>query len=239
MKLLDKKEINFTPILSIGQTIILLLIFLISLANSGRLGKMSSTKPTLVELQDGTSIRAIPIGEKERSNAAIMNFVGRTMMNLMSWNAVPKVSEETDPRKIKLDNGVPVGTGDKKLTTDAWEAGFALSEDFRATFLREIAGLTPVDVFTGDTQSALLVRHISEPEKISEGNWRVKLVSTIVFFQKKDESGKGISFNKDIYVRAVDTPPLPNNPSRQLLAAYNARKAGMEIYKIQDLDLGR
>lgn len=238
MKLLDKKELNLTPILTISQTIILFLIFLMTLANSGRLGKLSSNKPTLVELQDGTSIRAIPIGEKERSNPAIMNFVGKTMMNLMSWNAVPK-SEETDPRKIKLDSGVPVGTGNKKLTTNSWEAGFALSEDFRASFLREIANLTPIDVFTGDTQSALLVRHISEPEKISQGNWRIKIVSTIVIFQNKDESGKGISFNKDIYVRAVDTPPLPNNPSRQLLAAYNARKAGMEIYKIQDLDLGK
>lgn len=238
MKLLDKKEINFTPLLSIGQTIILIFVFLISLANSGRLGKIASTKPTLVELQDGTSIRAIPIGEKERSDQAIMNFVGRTMMNLMSWNALPKSSDENlDPRKLKLDTGVQIG--DKKLTTNTWGAGFALSEDFRASFLREIALLTPSDVFTGETQSALLVRYLSPPEKISEGKWRMDMVANLVIFKGKDQAGNAISFNKTVFVRAVDTPPLPNNPSVQVIAAYNARKAGMEIYRIQDLDLGK
>lgn len=237
MKLLDKKEINFTPILSIGQTIILIFILFISLANSGRLGKIASTKPTLVELQDGTSIRAIPIGEKERSDQAIMNFVGRTMMNLMSWNAIPKSDENVDPRNLKLDAGVQIG--DKKLTTNAWGAGFALSEDFRASFLREIASLTPSEIFTGETQSALLVRYLSPPKKISEGKWRMDMVANLVIFKGKDQAGNAISFNKTIFVQAIDTPPLPNNPSLQVLTAYNARKAGMEIYRIQDLNLGK
>ncbi|MBD2438849.1 hypothetical protein H6G69_18855 [Nostoc sp. FACHB-110] len=166
-----------------------------------------------------------------------MNFVGRTMSNLMSWNAVPKSDENLDPRNLKLDPGVPVG--DKKLTTNTWGTGFALSEDFRASFLREIAGLTPSEVFTGETQSALLVRYISPPEKISLGQWRIDIVANLVIFKGKDQAGKAISFNKTVFVRAIDTLPLPNNPSAQMLAAYNARKAGMEIYRIQDLDLGR
>ncbi|WP_242054730.1 hypothetical protein [Nostoc sp. FACHB-190] len=237
MRLLDKKEINFTPLLSLGQTVILIFVFFICLTISNRLGQIANNKPTLVELQDGTPIRAIPIGAKERTNQAIMNFVGRTMMNLMSWNAVPKSDENLDPRNLKLDSGVQIG--DKKLTTNTWGAGFALSEDFRASFLREIAGLTPSDVFTGETQSALLVRYISPPEKISEGQWRTDMVANLVIFKGKDQAGKAISFNKTVFVRAIDTLPLPNNPSAQMLAAYNARKAGMEIYRIQDLDLGR
>ncbi|MBD2358597.1 hypothetical protein H6G41_28990 [Tolypothrix sp. FACHB-123] len=238
MKLLDKKEINFTPLVSIGQTIILIFLFLITLANSSRLGKISNSKPTLVELQDGTSIRAVAMGEKDRTDQAIMDFVGRTMMNLMSWNALPKSSDENlDPRNLKIDPGIQIA--DKKVTTNTWNSGFALSEDFRASFLREIAALTPSDVFNGETQSTLVVRYLAPPLKLSDGQWRIDMVANLVVFKGKDQSGKGISFNKTIFVRAVDTPPLPNNPSKQQLAAYNARIAGMEIYRIQDVDLGR
>ncbi|WP_375491806.1 hypothetical protein [uncultured Nostoc sp.] len=238
MRLLDKKEINFTPLVSIGQAVILLFLLLINLTNSSKLSKISNQKPTLVELQDGTSIRAIAVGEKDRTDQAIMDFAGRIMMNLMSWNAVPKSSDSNlDPTKLKLDPGVQVS--DKKLTTNTWSAGFALSEDFRASFLREIAALTPSNVFNGDTQSALLVRHLSPPQKIEEGKWRLEMVANLVVFKGQDQLGKAISFNKTVFVRAVDTPPLPNNPSVAQIEAYRARKAGMEIYRIQDLDLGK
>ncbi|BAY80485.1 hypothetical protein NIES25_69730 (plasmid) [Nostoc linckia NIES-25] len=238
MRLLDKKEINFTPLVSIGQFVILIFLFFITLANSSKLSQISSSRPTLVELQDGTSIRAVAVGEKDRTDQAIMDFTGRTMMNLMSWNAIPKSSDETlNPRELKLDPGVQIA--DKKLTTNTWTSGFALSEDFRASFLREIAGLTPSDVFSGDTQSALLVRYLSNPQKIESGKWQLDMVANLVVFKGKDQLGNAISFNKTIFIRAVNTPPLPNNPSVQQVAAYNARKAGMEIYRIQDLDLGR
>lgn len=238
MRLLDKKEINFTPLVSIGQAVILLFLLLINLTNSSKLSKISNHRPTLVELQDGTSLRAIAVGEKDRTDQAIMDFAGRTMMNLMSWNAVPKSSDSNlDPTKLKLDPGVQVS--DKKLTTNTWSAGFALSEDFRASFLREIAALTPPDVFNGDTQSALLVRHLSPPQKIEEGKWRLEMVANLVVFKGQDQLGKAISFNKTVFVRAIDTPPLPNNPSVPQIEAYRVRKAGMEIYRIQDLDLGK
>ncbi|MBD2302255.1 hypothetical protein [Nostoc sp. FACHB-190] len=238
MRLLDKKEINFSPLLSMGQFIILIFIFLITLVNSSQISQISNKKPTLVELQDGTSIRAVTFGEKDRTDQAIMDFAGRTMMNLMSWNAIPKSSDETlNPRELKLDPGIQVA--DKKLTTNTWSAGFSLSEDFRASFLREIAALTPSNVFTGDTQSALLVRYLSNPQKIEPGKWQLDMVANLVVFKGKDQLGNAISFNKTIFIRAINTPPLPNNPSVQQIAAYNARKAGMEIYRIQDLDLGR
>jgi hypothetical protein len=237
MKLLDKKEINYTPLVSVGQVVILLFLLLINLTNAGKLSKISNAKPTLVELQDGTSVRAIAMGEKDRSDKAIIDFVGRTMMNLMSWNAVPKSSDDTEPTKLKLDTGVQLGN--KKITTNTWGAGFALSEDFRANFLREIANLTPSEVFNGETQSALIVRYLSPPQKITEGKWQLDMVGNLVIFKRQDQAGKAISFNKTVFVRAIDTPPLPNNPSIQQLEAYKARKAGMEIYRIQDLGLGK
>jgi hypothetical protein len=239
MQLLNKKEINFTPILIISNTVLLILLLLLSIVNSGRLSKFANTKsPTLVELNDGTSVRVVPSGHNERTPQAISDFVGRAIINLMSWNALPKPFDEPEPNpknKPQLDSGVQVG--DKKITTGAWAAGFALSEDFRQPFLQELANLTPSEVFNGNTQSALIVRYLSVPSQLGEGNWRVEMVANLVIFQNGDRVGKAVSFNKTIFIRAVDTPLLPSNASDLQLATYRARKAGMEIFKIQDLDL--
>ena len=133
MRLLDKKEINFTPLVSIGQVVILFFLLLINLTNSSKLSKISNHKPTLVELQDGTSLRAIAVGEKDRTDQAIMDFAGRTMMNLMSWNAVPKSSDSNlDPTKLKLDPGVQVS--DKKLTTNTWSQDLRYQKIFALVF---------------------------------------------------------------------------------------------------------
>ncbi|MBD2531909.1 hypothetical protein H6G97_20900 [Nostoc flagelliforme FACHB-838] len=238
MQLLDKKELNFTPILIISNTVLLALLLLMAMINTGQLGKLANSKtPTLVELNDGTSARVAPAGHNERSLQTISDFVGRAMVNLMSWNALPK-SDELDPlKKPQLDSGVQVG--DKKITTKAWATGFALSEDFRAPFLKELGNLTPNDIFNGTTQSALIVRYLREPEKLNEGKWQIDMVANLVIFQNGDQVGKAISFNKSIFVRAIDTPPLPPNASDLQVATYRARQAGMEIYKIQDLDLGK
>lgn len=240
MQLLNRKEINFTPILIISNTVLLTALLLMSLLNFGSLGKLANAKsPTLVELSDGVSIRVLPIGNKERTSQAITHFVARSMMGLLNWNALPKVSEDDiDPsKKPELDPGVQAG--DKRITTSAWAAGFALSEDFRVPFLTELANLTPESVFSGNTQSVLLVRHLSPPEKLSEGKWQVEMVANLVIFQDGNQVGKAISFNKSIFVRAVDTLVLPKDSSKLQQAPYQARKAGLEIFQIQDLDLGR
>jgi hypothetical protein len=238
MQILNRKEINYTPILIISNTALLILLFLITIVDSGRLGKLANAKsPTLVELNDGTSVRVGQIGHNDRTKQAITDFVGKSMMGLLSWNALPK-ADDTDPtKKPVLDSGVQAG--DKKITTGAWASGFSLSEDFRGPFLQELGQLTPQNVFNGGSQSALIVRNISEPRQVGEGKWRVDMVANLVIFSQGDLVGKAISFNKTIFVRAVDTPPLPNNASDIQLATYRARKAGLEIFKIQDLDLGK
>lgn len=237
MQILNKKGIDFTPLLIISNSILLFFLLLTSLINSGRLGKLANADtPTLVELSDGNSVRVTPIGSKERTPQAITNFVGRTMTGLLNWNALPKIDEELYPnKKPELDSGVQ--TGDKKITTNTWAAGFALSEDFRVPFLRELSNLTPDSVFNGSTQSALIVRYLSPPKKIKEGEWEVSMVSNLIIFQNGNQVGKAISFNKSIFVRAIDNIPLPKNASILQQAPYQARKAGLEIFKIQDLNL--
>lgn len=239
MKLLERKELNFTPIFLIANAILLTLLLFIEIVNFARIVTISKTKAsTLVELSDGESIRVVPIGSLERSPQAITHFVGQTMTGLLNWNALPKPTDDynQDPTKqLKLDPGIL--TSKAKITTSAWASGFALSEDFRAPFLEEISNLTPPDVFNGSTQSILKVSLISQPTRIKDGQWKVDMVAEIVVFQGSNLVGKPISFNKTVFVRAIDTAAIPRFASDVQETAYRVRKAGLEIYKIQDLDL--
>lgn len=240
MQLLEKKEINLTPIFLMGNAVLLVLLLLIQVINFARIGKVAESKmPTLVELADGSSIRVSPIDNDERTPAAITYFVGQTMTGLLSWTVIPK-SDDLNPDPVKkpvLDAGVQVG--DKKITTNVWVSGFALSEDFRSDFLEELGKLTPVDVFNGTTQSVLAVRYFSEPQKLVQGKWSIDMVANLVVFQGSNQVGKAIAFNKTIFVRAIDTPAPPANSASIQRIAYSVRKAGLEIYKMQDLEIAK
>ncbi|MBD2451155.1 hypothetical protein H6G76_29300 [Nostoc sp. FACHB-152] len=241
MKLLETKQLNLTPIFLMGNAALLAMLFIIEIVNSAGLHTLANSKtPTLVELSSGESIRVSSISSYERSPQAITYFVGRTMTGLLSWNALPKVNDEYSPnpaKKLKIDPGVP--TGENKITTPVWEHGFALSEDFRASFLKELGKLTPPDIFTGNTQSILKVNFISEPKKIKNGHWAVDMVADIIMFKQTDMVGEPISFNKTIYVRAIDTPTLGGLSSQYQAIANNIRASGLEITKIQDLELAK
>jgi len=238
MAFLNKKESSLIPafvVASVGIQIILLLITCVQL---GKMNIIASTKtPTLVELVDGTSARVKPTAYNERTPQSISVFVGRTMTGLLSWNTVLKtLPDGEDPaNKQQVDPGVQLG--ERKVTTATWQAGFGLSEDFRQPFLKEISNLTPQDVFNGKTQSLLIVRHLSEPQQLRAGRWKQDLVANLVLFENGNQVGKGIAFDKTIFIRAVDTPLPPLNATETQLAAYRARKDGFEIFKIQDLEL--
>ncbi|MHC5826077.1 MAG: hypothetical protein ACYT04_62050, partial [Nostoc sp.] len=76
MRLLEKKELNFTPIFLIGNAVLLSLLLLIEIINFARVGTIVNSKaPTLVELNDGESIRVSAIHGEERSAQAIRYFV--------------------------------------------------------------------------------------------------------------------------------------------------------------------
>ena len=239
MRLLEKKELNFTPIFLIGNAVLLSLVLLIEIINFARVGMIANSKaPTLVELNDGESIRVSAIHSESRSPQAIRYFVGQTMTGLLSWNTLPKVTGDYDAdpiKKLKLDVGVQ--TGNSKITTNVWATGFALSEDFRAEFLKEIGNLTPPDVFNGTTQSILKISLLSEPKKIKSGKFQVDMVEEVIVFQGNNMVGEPIGFNKSVFVRVIDTPTLPQISSEFQQTAYRVRKAGLEIYKIQDLNL--
>lgn len=239
MKLLETKQLNLTPLFLMGNAALLFLLLLIEIVNSAGLHSIAnSSAPTLVELADGQSIRVSPINSFERSPESITYFVGQTMTGLLSWNTLPKTNNEYSPdpmKKLKLDPGV--STGEDKITTAVWESGFALSEDFRPSFLKEIGKLTPADVFTGNTQSILKIDLISEPKKIKKGIWATDMVANIIMFKGTNMVGSPIPFNKTIYIRAINTPNLPGLTSEYQSIANRVREGGMEITKIQDLGL--
>lgn len=110
MKLLERKQLNFTPIFLIVNAVLLTFLLFIEILNFARIGTISKSKAsTLVELYDGESIRVLPIGSGERSPQAITHFVGQTMTGLLSWNALPKPTDDYNPdptKQLKLDPGI-------------------------------------------------------------------------------------------------------------------------------------
>jgi hypothetical protein len=220
------------------------LIFLQTTFNTIWIAKLSRKPiPTLVELVDGRSIQVGAEASLYRSPQTIQYFVSQITTMLFSSSGM-LAEDSTVPKtnlKPKLDAGVELKgnnlRGKRKVTTTAWEASFALSEDFRTTFLPELAQIIPPGVFSGTTQTALVINHLSQPEQLEAGKWKLKMIANLYLFTGGDPIGKAIPVNKDIYVRAVylTSQPLPNRLTDIQKAVYNARASGLEIYRFGDL----
>jgi hypothetical protein len=199
--------------------------------------------PTLVELVDGRSVRVGAEASWFRSGQAIQTFVSQIATMLFSASGTLESNRAVVKSTLKpaLDSGVELSghnfRGKRKVTTAAWSASFALSEDFRRSFLAELAQITPAGVFSGTTQTVLVIERLSEPEPIEAGKWKLKMIANLYIFTGGDRLGKAVPVNKDIYVRAVYlTPqPLPKSATEIQRAVYNARAAGLEIYRFGDL----
>jgi hypothetical protein len=220
------------------------LLFLQTTFNTLWIAKLArQPAPTLVQLVDGRSIQVGAETSLYRSPQAIQYFVSQIATMLFSASGTvegaPAVSQKD--LKPKLDTGVELTgssfRGKRRVTTAALEASFALSEDFRSTFLPELAEITPVGVFSGTTQTVLVINYLSEPEPIEVGKWKLKMIANLYIFTGGDRIGKAVPVNKDIYVRAVYvTPqPLPESATETQRAVYNTRAAGLEIYRFGDL----
>ena len=121
------------------------------------------------------------------------------------------------------------------MTTSDFDAGLACSEDFRAKLLEGIAESTPESVFEGKTQSMLVIKYLSEPKKIAEGRWQLQMVANLVMLQDGKGVGKPTSFNRNIFVRAVEPPLLPKKATKLQQQMYKARQNGLEIYLMEVL----
>ncbi|MEM8604254.1 MAG: hypothetical protein AAGF24_10515 [Cyanobacteria bacterium P01_H01_bin.121] len=203
--------------------------------------------PTLVQLQDGTATTVEPMAANERSPQVVREFVLSALTLLMNWDTVmtppPTPQQQAGLEEIVpvLDPGVTINLPEgenKQITTQAWQASFALSEDFRTAFLEQLARMTPATVFEGSTQVIFIPIQISEPQPVGEGEWQVNVVANLVRISQDNPQGKAIPFNKEVFVRTTDLPKPPNDPELSAIAKsiYQMRLAGLEIVALRDLD---
>ncbi len=220
------------------------LSLLIQLLNYGAIRRLNNQElPTLVQLSSGETIRAQSVPSTARSNEVIKRFVSDTFIRMFNWDGLVRTFNENGEPITKQDPGILIREGSRdRVTTRAYEAAFAITEreDFRASFLRKLASMTPTGVFNGDTQISLIPRFISQPRQLREGRWEIDFIATLVTFSRNNNAGEGIPFNKTITVEAVTTPQnVPDETTELARKIYAARKHGLEIIQIVDLDLSR
>ncbi len=246
-----KKRLNFLnrqeKKISTGDTLALfavatfglhLLSFFMLILLYGSYSNLSKKEPpSLVQLEDGKSVKTIPLGSRERTPQVITRFVFDTITLLMnaSGNLSATTPEETN--KPKADPGIDVNVvgGRGKVTTGAWQASYALSSDFRKEFLKLLADITPQGVFKGTTSVVLTPLDIQPPVKIADGKWKVKMIANLTILDQGDNLGEVIPFNKEIFVQAVEAPTPPVQVTGLAAVIYGVRSAGLEIYALRDI----
>ncbi len=193
--------------------------------------------PTLVQSETGEMLKTSEAPSWHREPQVIKNFVGQTFTLLFSWSGIAKLPNEAGELVTQRDPGVKLNNNDV-ITTPAYEASYALAADFRESFREKIANLTPGTVWNGKTQVQIEFITIGEPLPITKGRWKVNLVANLIIRSPTNPSGRALPFNKTVYLRAIDTPPLPlPDEATPLQQTVNTiRLSQLEIYKIQDLE---
>lgn len=243
VRLLERRSgTNVLPLFAVATFGLHLLTLLLLMFQGALLNSLNhKPSPSLVQMLDGHAVTVTPREHLDRTSEAIQRFVGSTMSLIFTWSGSSPIKAG---QATATDQGMQIqlpNTGPRRVSTTTWEASFAFSEEFRKEFLKKIALMTPQDVFAADTktQAVLLVRRLSEPEKIADGRWKVEMVASLVIFSKTDNVGKAIPLNKQIFVQAIDPPQIPLSQEATPLqqTAYRVREAGLEIYEIRDLEI--
>jgi len=131
------------------------------------------------------------------------------------------------------------------LPTPVWAASFAISDDFRKDFLgKSLAPLTTsLKILQGSSYVAFMPISIQDPVEVKgtseEKLWRVKVVGNLAIRTAQNVPETIVPINKDIYVRAIVPPILPDlekvdgKTDLQAVTAI-ARSYGLEIYGMED-----
>jgi hypothetical protein len=224
---------------AIGTFGLHIITFFVLLLLYGSYSQLSRKEPpSLVQLETGKSIKVAPIGSLERTPQVILHFVSDTMTLMMNWSGTLPPTTVEEAAKPKPDPGIDIrslSNGRSKVTSSAWQASHAFSEDFRKEFLQIVAEITPPGVFKGTTQVVLVPLSLQPPIKIAEGKWKVKMVANLSIFDQRNNLGEVIPFNKEIFVQSVEAPEIPTTIYGLAAAIYQVRASGLEIYAIRDL----
>ncbi len=235
MQILNSKRtqrdtLGIFVVVSLGLQGLVLVALILIYGNYNRLA--NKPPPSLVQLADGKTVVAAPLASNERSPEVIRRFAKETLTALMSWSGdLP--SPDGTARTIS-DQGVRLKSARGKITTPAYNASFALSEDFRRDFLVKLAELTPAGVFNGSTKVVFVPLQIQTPVRIDEGKWKVVIVANLAVFSRNN-LGDVIPFNKEVYLQAVEAPTYKDFQDESAVRIAQARASGLEIYTIRDL----
>ena len=205
--------------------------------------------PSLVQMLDGKPVQVSATGALNRTPEAIKRFTSDIMVMLFSARGTLPLDKDATDNKPQKDLGIEVKGYPKRgrnnlIPTPAWFASFALSEDFRREFLGALAEMTPAQVFTGGTQTMLLITHLSEPKPVVDqknqivlGHHQVDMIAELYVFSPSHPAGTAIPVNKEVLLRAVypNQNPLPFGATEVEKAVYRIRAAGLEIYRIREL----
>jgi hypothetical protein len=205
-------------------------------------GVANKKPPTLVQAVDGRAMVVNPMETRDRSPIVIRRFVGDALGLLLSSSGkIPNAAADDKPGAVQPDPGVPIklknGT-EAKVSTATWQASFALSGDFRPSALIAIASLTPAPTFAGQAQMMLIPQYISEPEKVGQGQWKVNVIANLVTVAPGQTQGIAVPFNKEVYVRSIDTPTPTEAATPLERAVFAMRQSGLEIYAMKDYTPG-
>jgi hypothetical protein len=219
MQLLNKQnqKTNILPLFAVttfGMNVITLLLLMF---HGSMLERIRREVPeSLVQLTDGRAITVSNQNYLERNPETIRRFVGKTMTLMFTWS-------------------------DKQPPQTVWQGtSELLARDLRGKFDREVIQELPRNVLENgikDVESVLLIRRISQPKKIGEGQWQLNMTGDRVLFTSANRNGSAIPFNKKILVRALDTQTisLPNSKNSLHSAVYGLNEARLEIYNICDI----
>ena len=246
----QEQEKNLVALCSLGTlgiSTLGLIIGIVALTKTNAIA--NKPMPTLVQTANGKTMAIEVLDAKQRSPKLLQDFTVKTLTNLFTWRSFLMPTNQEEMRTLKVDPGVAIeseGTASLKLPTPVWAASFAISDDFRKDFLgKHIAPLTTaLKVLQGSSETALIPITVQEPIEVKSSNpdeklWKVKVVANLAIRTSANVPETLVPMNKDIYIRAVNPPLMPDlkhlDPKTDLQAVTAiARSSGLEIYGMED-----
>jgi hypothetical protein len=231
-----KNIVALVALISIGLSSLTLFLQLLVLGNVINIAKKPA--PSLVQLSNGQAIKVQAMGNQERSLDVVQRFTTDSLILLMSWtNDLPGINGSA--RTADQGALVKSNQGEKLITTSAFQASFVFSDELRDELVKILADMTPPGVFKGEIKTALKFQHVTIPTTLGNGQWKINVVATLIQYQRGRGDTIQIPFNKEIMVRVIDTPTLPQDGkfSNEIEGlVYSIRQAGLEIVAMKDLD---
>lgn len=219
---------NFKAIIDIiklgisGITLLLVFLIFVKIQTIDKKGV-----PSLVQINDGSTIA---VGVKDsgfRSDEVLQSFVTDALIMLMSWSvgspntkadagdSKKNLSHQEQSLTIKNTKGENI-----QIPSSVFYASFAFTEKdgFRDDLLKDQVALmiAKTRVMEGAEKTTLRFRTKGVPESILDcdgkpiaGKWKVPIVADFLRWDMKGANTEKLAFNKDVYVEVIDVPKLP------------------------------